>query len=213
MNEHRDNWDFVTKAPARNRPVPRAQPVKQTKKKSGVSSMLTICAVMLCCMLVLSIAFFDEPYVQTVTGSYNKEEKTLGEEILGRLVYLCEEFVSVFSDDVSLAMPVNGQVTATVSDTGGYTEFSASAGSEVYAVADGRVTNVYSDDTGVIVEVSHEDGSASRYCAMSDTVVEQYQPVKCGDVLGVTLSGRLLFFYESAGSYCDPLPLIGASIR
>jgi len=210
MSEQRDNRDFVSRAPARRHPPHRKPPAGSTQKRNGVSSMLSICAVMLCCMLVLSIAFFEEPYVPTAAGSYRKEEKTLGEEILGRLVYLCEEFASVFSTQTSLVLPVSGQVTATVSDTGGYTAFSAAAGSPVYAVAKGRVSNVYSDDSGVIVEVNHEDGSASRYCALSEAVVDQYQPVDSGDVLGVTLSGRLLFFCESSGSYCDPLPLIGS---
>ena len=95
MNQQRNNADFVSVAPIKRQREIR--PINKTKKQSGVSSILTICAVMLCCMLMLSVAFIEEPYLQTSAGGYSAQPRTLGEEILGRLVYLCEEFVDVFT--------------------------------------------------------------------------------------------------------------------
>ncbi len=46
-------------------------------------------------------------------------------------------------------------------------DFSGSAGNEVVAVADGKVTKVYDDSFwGTIVEIDHGNGMTARYCGM-----------------------------------------------
>ncbi len=46
-------------------------------------------------------------------------------------------------------------------------DFSGSAGNEVIAVADGKITKVYDDSFwGTVVEIDHGNGMTARYCGM-----------------------------------------------
>ena len=212
MNDHRDNGEFVTKRKVnrvnRTYAGPSARSTGANKAKRGVSSILSVCAVMLCCLLVLSIAFFDEPYVQTMAGGQGQENQSIGQQILGRLTYLGERFISVFTGERQLESPLDGEVVSAFSEELGYVEFDAGGSADVLCVDDGRVVEVYGDDTGVTVRVSHGDGRLSSYCSLSEALVEEDQPVSRGDVLGITASGKLKLYYEDSNGYANPLPMM-----
>lgn len=180
------------------------------KKRSGGSALLGVCTLMLCCALLLSVAFVEEPFVATMTGANGQ---SVTDNILGRLVYLCEQFAGVFLPNHELDPPVKGDVVATFQSTGGWVEFVGYAGCDVYACADGIVTQVAYGDDGGRVELTLANGDVAIYTCLGEPVVEVNQPVSAGDALAVSPSGRVLFTYLRAGVAEDPLPLMGLSSK
>ncbi len=76
-------------------------------------------------------------------------------------------------------------------------DFIAQAGAEVVAVNDGTVTAVNNNfGMGYCVEITHEDGTISRYCSLGEEVcVVLGQDVEAGDKIGTvstTASDELL---------------------
>ncbi len=65
-------------------------------------------------------------------------------------------------------------------------DFSGSAGNEVVAVADGKVTKVYDDSFwGTVVEIDHGNGMTARYCGMkSGSCLAEGSEVKMYDKIG-----------------------------
>ncbi len=180
------------------------------KRRSGGSALLGVCTLMLCCALLLSVAFVEEPFVSTMTGSGGD---SVTDDILGRLIYLCEQFAGVFLPNNELDPPVKGEVVATFQSTGGWVEFFGDAGCDVYACADGTVTQVAVGDDGGRVELTLANGSVAVYTCLGEPVVEINQPVLAGDALAISPSGRVMFSYQRSGVAEDPLPLMGLSSK
>ena len=65
-------------------------------------------------------------------------------------------------------------------------DFSGSAGNEVVAVADGKITKVYDDGFwGTVVEIDHGNGMTARYCGMKKgSCLAQGDEVKMRDKIG-----------------------------
>lgn len=65
------------------------------------------------------------------------------------------------------------------------TDFEAPTGSGVKAVADGTVTDVYTDDAyGVAIEITHNNGYVSKYANLAtENMVEKGDAVKQGQVI------------------------------
>lgn len=57
----------------------------------------------------------------------------------------------------------------------------------VMAVADGLISDIYTDDAyGITIEIAHDNGYLSRYCNLeSDKAVEKGDKVKAGQVIGL----------------------------
>ena len=180
------------------------------KRRSSSSALLGVCTLMLCCALLLSVAFVEEPFVSTMTGSGGD---SVTDDILGRLTYLCEQFAGVFLPNHELKPPVKGEVIATFQATGGWVEFFGDAGCDVYACADGIVTLVAFGDDGGKIELTLANGDMAVYTCLGEVVVELNQPVSAGDAIAVSPSGRVLFTYERSGVAQDPLPLMGLSSK
>lgn len=73
-------------------------------------------------------------------------------------------------------------------------DFKAPIGSKVYAVAAGKVRHVFQDTGqpyGINVRVEHADGYETIYAHLQEAAVQQGQPVRTGQVLGLAgLTGR-----------------------
>ncbi|MGI6193005.1 MAG: hypothetical protein ACOYI3_05535 [Christensenellales bacterium] len=188
----------------------RSNTESKKKRRSGGSALLGVCTLMLCCALLLSVAFVEEPFVATMTGSGGG---SVTDDILGRLVYLCEQFAGVFLPNHELDPPVKGDVVATFQSTGEWVEFVGYAGCDVYACADGVVTQVAYGDDGGRVELTLANGAVAIYTCLGEPVVELNQPVSAGDALAVSPSGRVMFIYQRSGVAEDPLPLMGLSVK
>lgn len=65
-------------------------------------------------------------------------------------------------------------------------DFSGSAGNEVVAAADGKVTKVYDDSFwGTVVEIDHGNGMTARYCGMKKgSCLSEGSEVKMYDKIG-----------------------------
>lgn len=65
-------------------------------------------------------------------------------------------------------------------------DFSGSAGNEVVAVADGKITKVYDDSfLGTVVEIDHGNGMTVRYCGMKNgSCLPEGSDVKMRDKIG-----------------------------
>lgn len=65
-------------------------------------------------------------------------------------------------------------------------DFSGSAGNEVVAVADGKITKVYDDSFwGTVIEIDHGNGMTARYCGMkSGSCLPEGSEVKMYDKIG-----------------------------
>ncbi|MGI6150655.1 MAG: M23 family metallopeptidase [Christensenellales bacterium] len=211
--EQLNTTEFTSRTSAR-RPSRRIVAARTSqgakKRRSGGSALLGVCTLMLCCALLLSVAFMEEPFVATMTGS---DGHSVTDDILGRLVYLCEQFAGVFLPNHELDPPVKGEVVATFQSTGEWVEFFGYAGCDVYACADGVVTQVVFGDDGGRVELTLENGAVAIYTCLGEPVVEVNQPVSAGDALAVSPSGRVMFSYQRLGVAEDPLPLMGLSSK
>jgi murein DD-endopeptidase MepM/ murein hydrolase activator NlpD len=66
-------------------------------------------------------------------------------------------------------------------------DFRASAGTPVYAVADGVVLNARNEEKGygLVVRIKHDDDHVSLYAHLSRIDVKNGQRVKQGDVIGL----------------------------
>lgn len=64
-------------------------------------------------------------------------------------------------------------------------DFLSGEDSNVYAVANGKVTNVYTNYLeGSVIEISHDNGLVSIYKSLSSTAVKIGDSVSAGDVIG-----------------------------
>ena len=214
-----ETTEFTSKAPQRrisSLPVRRKSSdalSKKKGKKSGGSALLVLGVCMLCCALLLSTAFLDEPFVETMASSTgNGSPSVTGEDILGRLKFLFERVVEVF-EKKELVMPVDGEVTAYFSAGHEYLELTGEAGCDVFAALDGTVESVGSDESGGYAVLIHDNHVRTIYQALGLICVERDQPIRSGDVLGTAPSGRVFFSYESSGEMLDPLSHLGLKVK
>lgn len=119
--------------------------------------------------------------------------------------------------DYSPTVPVKN---ATMGDwrVHGGIDFAAKEGDKVYAVGDGTVKKVTSDEAwGYVIEVDH-GAFLARYCAVQqDGAVPIGKTLRKGDVIGVVAvppaeqadGCHLHFEVLRAGALCDPMELLG----
>ena len=98
-------------------------------------------------------------------------------------------------------------------------DFEAPQGSGVKAVADGTITEVYTDDAyGITIEITHQGGYISRYCNLAtDKLCEKGDTVKKGQVISNIGKSALYESMDKAhlhfellknGKVCDPTKVI-----
>lgn len=98
-------------------------------------------------------------------------------------------------------------------------DFEAPTGSGVKAVADGTITNIYTDDAyGITIEITHKDGYVSRYCNLAtDKMCEKGDTVKQNQVISNIGKSALYESMDKAhlhfellknGKHCDPSKLL-----
>lgn len=167
------------------------------KGKTG-SPLMAVLALMLCCAVLLSAVAFEPPAVSAMAGAEGTGVTTT-EDILGRLKFLGEELISVFSSDEGLAAPVSGSVAQSV-DPDGTIEFVGESGCDVFAAADGVVTSVTLEENGWQVVLDHGGGAESTYGLLDEPVVEKWQQVRKGEALAASPTGRLRFCYMIDGA-------------
>jgi len=105
-------------------------------------------------------------------------------------------------EESSYIMPVNGAIITAFSDTElnwsttlqlwqthPALDIAAAAGETVKAVANGTVTEAYSDALyGNVIVIEHEDGSQAKYSSLNTLkLVQVGQKVKQGDVIGTIM--------------------------
>lgn len=128
-----------------------------------------------------------------------------------------------YNEEQGLHRPVSGEVLMPYSMDGSIyfatldqykynpaTMFAADEGADVYACAEGRVSNVYSDpELGQVVTLELGDGYVATYGQLSDLKVEKDEYVKAGDKIGevaapskyYTMDGVNLYFrFEKDGA-------------
>ncbi|MDE6502326.1 MAG: M23 family metallopeptidase [Ruminococcus sp.] len=99
------------------------------------------------------------------------------------------------------------------------TDFSAEAGSEVYAISNGEVTSVKKDALwGITVTVDHHNGFISKYCNLAeDLSVQEGDNLVSGDVIGLVgqtadiesaLEPHLHFEITHNSTFTDPMSII-----
>lgn len=132
-------------------------------------------------------------------------------------------------------MPLEGEISAIFSlDTPIYSktledwrihdgiDIAAKTGTDVKAVNDGVVEEIYNDDLfGITVVIRHTDGKKSTYCNLEDSVeLEKGQVIKQNDIVGKVGStavyemsdGEHLHFEMSEnGKKIDPVKVIATS--
>lgn len=94
-------------------------------------------------------------------------------------------------------------------------DFSGSAGNEVIAVADGKITKVYDDSFwGTVVEIDHGNGMTARYCGIKKgSTPEEGSKVEMRDKIGslghipveIGEEDHLHLEIMIDGEYVDPL--------
>ena len=98
-------------------------------------------------------------------------------------------------------------------------DFEAPTGSSVKAVADGTITEVYTDDAyGITIEITHKDGYISRYANLAtDKLCEKGDTVKQGQVISNIGKSALYESMDKAhlhfellknGKVCDPTKVL-----
>ena len=98
-------------------------------------------------------------------------------------------------------------------------DFEAPTGSGVKAVADGTITDIYTDDAyGITIEITHSGGYISRYSNLStDELAEKGDTVKKGQLISSIGKSALYesmerahlhFELEKNGKLCDPSSVI-----
>ena len=103
------------------------------------------------------------------------------------------------------------------------TDYMADIGDDVFAVADGTITEVKDDALwGTTVVIQHENGDISRYCNLAkDLSVQQGSTVSEGDVLGSVgdtadiesaLGSHLHIEIIKGGEYVNPVDFIESGI-
>lgn len=211
---------FTSKAPERHitplsarRRRAEAASCKSRRQRSGGSALAVLGVCMLCCALLLSSAFSDQPFVETMAVSaQNDPPGVRGDEVLGRLKFLFETVAEVFQKN-DAALPVMGEVTAYYSDGHEYLELTGEAGCDVYAALSGTVEAVGNDEGGGYVVLAHENGMYTHYRALGTVCVEASQPVRAGDALGTSPSGRVFFSCQMEGEAVDPLSQLGLKAK
>ncbi len=135
---------------------------------------------------------------------------------------------TVVSEEVSYIMPYEGDIFALFSGdklvkdvtlnewrTHNGIDIKAPEGSEILAVADGTITDIYIDKLwGGVVKITHGDGNTSVYCGVvADGSLATGDAVTQGSVIGVTdkvpceisLDPHLHFSMEKDRVYLDPI--------
>lgn len=98
-------------------------------------------------------------------------------------------------------------------------DIKADKGAEVFAAAAGSVTKVAQDTLwGQVVEITHGDGSISRYCGLAkDLAVKEGDLVNAGQTIGqvdsipteISLPTHIHFELIGSDGNLDPLAIIG----
>ena len=90
-------------------------------------------------------------------------------------------------------------------------DFLAVVGTPVYSLADGKIDNVYYNDTGGNqITINHPEGYRSGYAHLSDTLVEPGSTVKAGQLIaysgntGGSTGPHLHFTVKKNGEYINP---------
>ncbi|MBS7262814.1 MAG: M23 family metallopeptidase [Eubacteriales bacterium] len=97
-------------------------------------------------------------------------------------------------------------------------DVAAAEGADVYAAADGTVTEVRHDVMwGNVIRITHADGLVSEYAGLADIRVQEGEKVVSGTVIGTVgqtaireaaLGAHLHFAALVNGSYVDPSPYL-----
>ncbi len=206
---------FTSTAPARRfspLPVRRANalPARPKQPKRAGSALIVLCVCMLCCGLLLSSLWTQEPFVETMAVSASEPAPSATDgDILGRLRFLFARVAEVF-EKKELLLPIeNGELTAAFSSEAPYAALCGEPDCPVRAAADGTVRSLQTDETGGSVLLDHDGGFQTRYDLLGMICVEEGQPVRAGDALGKTPSGALRFSCFLDGEAVDPLPRLG----
>lgn len=171
-------------------PVRKAHYNVSTKKKTSSNRGLYIATGVAACALMLTVVFSDSDIVKNAKNSISNvlNYEINVDDALGRLKFVSDSVAEVFSPQTALMVaPIENTIkVGDYDEVSGKVVFYGAAEEDVKAVADGIVTDVGEIGGLYFVSIDHGQGLQTRIENMESIVVENAQPVKQGDAIGVS---------------------------
>ena len=172
------------------------------------------CAILLG---ILALGNINQPWAR---GASESIERALSmkidlDESIGSLSFvrkLMPESALVFlnlSGETELAMPVDGEISHSYSESQPWLMFDCAAGSEVFAIRNGTVTAVSELSGGTVgILIDHGSGTESVCAYLAEALVRPGDSVERGQVIG-TSATNVYFELREGDSAVDPTARMG----
>ena len=172
------------------------------------------CAILLG---ILALGNINQPWAR---GASESIERALSmkidlDESIGSLSFvrkLMPESALVFlnlSGETELAMPVDGEISHSYSESQPWLMFDCAAGSEVFAIRNGTVTAVSELSGGTVgILIDHGSGTESVCAYLAEALVRPGDSVERGQVIG-TSETNVYFELREGDSAVDPTARMG----
>lgn len=191
----------------------------QEKEKLTFTDRLLRNSAFACAILlgILALGNIDQPWAR---GASESIERALTMKIdlddsIGSLSFvrkLMPESALVFlnlSGETELAMPVDGDLSHSYTESQPWLMFDCAAGSEVFAIQKGTVTAVSELSGGTVgILIDHGSGSESICAYLSAALVQPGDVVQRGQIIG-TSESSVYFELRESDTAIDPTEKMG----
>lgn len=183
----------------------------QYKIPTNLVAKVGVCV--LACAFMLALKGLDNPIAEQVVAGVKVavNDETDFTEMFGKLQFVeLPETLEVFSNSDKLALPVSAP-SQPVDSEQEYVLWEGIPDTTVLAAAAGKIRAVSEDDVlGKYVRIQHDNNLETIYYGLAEISVEQGQPIKKFDTLGITGEEGTLCVYvmldgkpQSPGEYMD----------
>ncbi|MEG1559900.1 MAG: M23 family metallopeptidase [Clostridia bacterium] len=163
---------------------------------SLLSLKIGICAVI--CLLALLLKLVDTPFsagvLNSVKTALDSESDSEYDETLGKLKFVeLPGLLTVFSGGDKLTAPVDSEKIVLEGDN--VLKFTNVAGESVVVSGAGMVKTVSQDEKyGSFVVIKHQNDLETYYYGLKDITIEEGQPVRKLDTIGIVDGFGCLYF-------------------
>lgn len=191
----------------------KARKSKRARFNIPTSLVAKVGVCVLACAFMLALKGLDNPVAEQVVAGVKVavNDETDFNEMFGKLQFVeLPETLEVFSNSDKLALPVSAPAQPVGSEQE-YVLWEGIPDTTVLAAAAGQIRAVSEDDVlGKYVRIQHDNNLETIYYGLAEISVEQGQPIKKFDTLGITGEEGTLCVYvmldgkpQSPGEYMD----------